>query len=60
MELLLQDKGFFRCHKSHLVNHTHIESLQNKQVLVMSDNNEIPISRRKKDPFKDWFDSKLH
>ena len=57
-EDLLKDKRFFRCHKSFLVNDFHINSVRNSTNLVMSDGLEIPISRRKKDDFKIWYEGK--
>ncbi len=56
IEELLNDKGFFRCHKSHLVNFVHIKSYQNKITVVLSDDIEIPIARRRKDAFKLWYE----
>lgn len=53
-EELLTDKGFFRCHKSHLVNGYHIQSY-NSYLLTTSDGMEVPIARRKKEGFKDWY-----
>ncbi|MEZ4935486.1 MAG: LytTR family DNA-binding domain-containing protein [Saprospiraceae bacterium] len=54
MEELLNDKGFFRCHKSHLVNATHIHSQPNYFTIQMTNDFEIPIARRKKEEFKIW------
>lgn len=54
-EELLSDKGFFRCHKSHLVHAHHIQSVPNKFQLISSDGAEIPISRRKATEFKNWY-----
>lgn len=54
MEDLLQGKDFFRCHRSFLVNGQHIESHNNVAVLL-SDGEEVPIARRKKDEFKRWY-----
>ena len=46
--------GFFRCHRSFIVNHHHIEKVQNDSFL-MKDKTEIPISRRRKREVKEWF-----
>ena len=54
-EEILSDKGFFRCHRSHLVNGTHIVSLKNNDHFVLKDEASIPISRRKKTEAKNWF-----
>lgn len=55
-EEILSDKGFFRCHKSHLINGRHISSTQGKESVTMSDETQLPISRRKADGFKKWFE----
>lgn len=55
-EDILSDKGFFRTHKSHLVNREHILRLDHKYQLRSSDGAEIPISRRKKDLFENWYE----
>ena len=57
LEDLLDDKGFFRCHKSHIVNASHITAAPNRFTVELSDATKVPISRRKKDAFKLWFES---
>lgn len=54
MEELLDEKGFFRCHKSHLIHGMHIQAVPNSFFVHMSDGSEVPIARRKKDDFKQW------
>jgi two-component system LytT family response regulator len=56
LEELLADKGFFRCHKSHLVNGMHIQAQPGRVSILMSDETELPISRRKKEAFKEWYE----
>ena len=56
IEELLNDKGFFRCHKSHLINKIHITSYQNSILVILSDETEIPIARRRKEAFRDWYE----
>ena len=56
MEELLGDKGFFRCHKSHLVNVSFIKSRPNSTTIVLSDELELPIARRKKEDFSLWYE----
>jgi two-component system LytT family response regulator len=51
---LLKESGFFRCHRSFIVNQTNIMHYPNAITLIMSDGVEIPISRRKKNEFKLW------
>lgn len=58
MEELLEEKGFFRCHKSHLIHRMHIQAVPSRLFVQMSDGTEIPISRRKKDDFKSWYAQK--
>jgi two-component system LytT family response regulator len=50
-EEILENYGFVRTHKSHLVNLRHILSFIKNDggSLLMSDNTSIPVSRRKKD-----------
>lgn len=50
---ILEDFGFFRTHKSHLVNLDHLVSYEKKEggFILMSDNSKVPLSIRKKDPF---------
>lgn len=57
LEELLNDKGFFRCHKSHLVNFTHIQSYPNSISIILSEGTGIPIARRKKEEFKNWWET---
>ena len=54
LEELLEDKGFFRCHKSYLVNKDHITSNKHGLSVILSNGQNIPISRRKKELFKTW------
>jgi two-component system LytT family response regulator len=53
-EDVLEDKGFFRCHRSFLINRSHVESIKSDS-FKMIDQTEIPISRRKKSEAKRWF-----
>lgn len=52
-ESLLDDTSFLRIHKSFLVNLHHVKQYQRGEggVVIMSNNAEIEISRRKKDQF---------
>jgi two-component system LytT family response regulator len=54
LEDLLKDSGFFRCHRSYIVNQSNIAHYPNGITLIMSDGVEVPISRRKKNEFKLW------
>lgn len=50
---LLSDNGFFRTHKSHLINLKYAESYSNEDggYIIMENNSRIAVSRRKKDAF---------
>jgi len=50
---LLKDTSFLRIHKSFLINLHHVREYQRGEggVVIMSDNAEIEVSRRKKDQF---------
>lgn len=54
MEELLDSKGFYRCHRSHILNGNHIIDTKGSSVLL-SNKVRIPISRRKKKQFSEWF-----
>jgi two-component system LytT family response regulator len=55
LEELLDSKGFYRCHKSHILNAMHITSYINGNLVQLSESINIPVSRRKKKPFAEWF-----
>lgn len=55
LEELLDSKGFYRCHKSHLINAKHITSYTNGNLIQLSQTITIPVSRRKKKPFLEWY-----
>ena len=52
-EDLLVDHDFFRVHKSHLINISHVKKYLHEDggYVVMADNSKIEVSRRKKDEF---------
>jgi two-component system LytT family response regulator len=52
-EEILEGKGFFRCHRSFIVNHHHIDTIQ-KESFLLKDGRQISISRRRKALAKDW------
>jgi len=58
---LLADYNFYRIHNSHLVNMSHIKKYlkQDGGAVIMSDNSEIPISRRRKDTFLELLNDML-
>lgn len=58
-EELLSDKGFFRCHRSHLINGFHVTRLNKQNSFVLNDRSEIPVSRRKRGEAKSWMNQLL-
>lgn len=50
LERQLQGKGFFRCHKSCLLNFMHVEAYD-RQEAILNNGERIPISRRRYDAF---------
>ena len=50
LEDRLQGKGFFRCHKSFLVNLNYVDSY-NRQELLLDNGERIPIAKRRYDDF---------
>lgn len=47
-EDILVGHGFFRIHKSHVINLSFIESFDKEGTLILKDNTSLPVSRRKK------------
>ena len=58
LEELLDDKGFFRSHKSYIINRSHINKSRGQSV-VMSNNIVLPISRRRKEDFLTWYNNEV-
>ena len=54
-EEILEDKGFFRCHRSFIVNGKHISNISNRSEFIIDTEQRIPISRRKKKEAIEWF-----
>ena len=54
-EDILTDKGFYRCHRSFLINRFHIGSIQNPDSFLLKNKTTVPISRRAKKDAKKWF-----
>ena len=54
-ENILNDTSFFRVHKSFLINLKHVKEYQRGEggTVIMSNNAEIEVSRRKKEQFLD-------
>jgi two-component system, LytTR family, response regulator len=53
---LLEDYDFYRVHDSHVINYVHIQKILNEDggIVVTSNNDRIPISRRRKSDFQEW------
>lgn len=48
---LLEEYGFFSCHKSHLINLAHVRKLTRDGFIVLTDNVAVPLARRKRPEF---------
>lgn len=48
---LLEKYGFYSCHKSHVINKSHIRRYLKEGTIIMSDNSHVPVARRKKEEF---------
>ena len=56
-EDILEDHGFFRIHKSHIVNISSIDNFDKKNgVIILKDKTRLPVSRRKKNELLELFD----
>jgi two-component system, LytTR family, response regulator len=55
---ILDGHYFFRCHKSYLVNRLHVKTPVNSLSLMVSSGMTLPISRRRKQAFEEWFSKK--
>lgn len=52
---MLDSYGFYETHKSHLINTTHIKKYLKEGIVVMSNGDQVPVSRRKKEEFISFF-----
>jgi len=59
LEELLDSKGFYRCHRSHILNRGHIIEQSNGFSVLLSDETKLPVSRRKRKSFLQWFETNL-
>jgi two-component system LytT family response regulator len=53
-EEILKDKGFFRCHRSFIVNRHYVDSIK-RDSFLLKNGSTLPISRRRKTMAKAWF-----
>ena len=56
---LLEPYGFYTCHKSHIINTDKIKRYLKEGSVVLKDDSQVPVSRRKKDEFLDKFIRKI-
>ena len=57
VEKLLDTRLFFRTHRSYLVNLRHIKRYDTeKNLIMMPDDHEIPLARRRRDEFREMLD----
>jgi two-component system LytT family response regulator len=54
-EDILAEHGFFRIHKSHMVNLSFIESFDKEGYVFLKDNTTLPVARRKKNDLMELF-----
>ncbi len=54
-EDILEDHGFFRIHKSHIVNTSFINSYDKEGYVVLKDKTMLPVSKRKKSELLELF-----
>lgn len=54
LEELVEDAGFFRCHKSYIVNRMHLTGELRRDSITITGGVKIPVSRRKVKMFKKW------
>ncbi len=54
-EDILEDHGFFRIHKSHIVNVSFINSFNKEGYIVLKDKTTLPVARRKKSELMELF-----
>jgi two-component system LytT family response regulator len=50
---ILEDIGFFSCHKSHLINLGHVKKFTREGFVFLTDNAAVPLARRKRLEFMD-------
>ncbi|MDQ3017262.1 MAG: LytTR family transcriptional regulator DNA-binding domain-containing protein [Bacteroidota bacterium] len=50
---ILTDQGFIRVHRSHLINKKYIARNDKDDVLVLTNGHSVPLSRNKRNPFKE-------
>ena len=48
---MLINFGFYSCHKSHLINKSCIKQYLKEGIIIMSDESQIPVARRRKEDF---------
>lgn len=57
-ENLLSAHSFVRVHQSHLVNLQYIESINSRNVIRLTNGQEVPLATRKKTYIKQFLDKK--
>lgn len=55
-EEILKDKGFFRCHRSFVVNRHHIKDIK-KEGFLLNGDSIVPISRRRRVMARAWYNN---
>lgn len=52
---MLEHKGFYSCHRSHIINKNLINKYLKDGTIIMMDGSEIPVAKRKRDEFHNIF-----
>ena len=56
---MLDDMGFYRCHKSYLVNRHYIEQVKG-DIIKLSNGTQLKVARRRKSDFMIWWQMNKH
>ncbi len=56
---LSQDNGFYRIHKSYLVNINYVSEIQNNKLAVLQNGMELPIARERTNGFREFLNEYL-
>lgn len=48
---VLNSRGFFSCHKSHLINLVYVRKLTKEGFIILADKSAVPLARRKRQEF---------
>jgi len=52
---MLEPYGFYGCHKSHLINRAHLLSYSKDGIASLTNDNKVPVARRRREEFSEFF-----